>query len=211
MDKDACDSNQICNNFNGGFNCVCKLGFTLDPLANACVDINECQINNHECSEKHRCDNTIGSYNCIRLQGCGTGYTLNAQTGQCEDDDECVLKTHNCVAPYECKNTIGSFRCHKVRHHVQSFTTTKPPTTTTTQTPPPKTTIKYNYQQQYQTTKLVPIVVNPNQIHSSATVPNYQDYRYLPPCNVGMERNSQGACSGIMFFTILKEPTTMTI
>lgn len=29
-------------------------------------DINECQINNHDCVESQRCDNTIGSYTCVR-------------------------------------------------------------------------------------------------------------------------------------------------
>lgn len=48
------------------------------------IDINECQINNHDCLDTQRCDNTIGSYTCIRLQSCGTGYTLNAETGQCD-------------------------------------------------------------------------------------------------------------------------------
>lgn len=48
------------------------------------LDINECQINNHDCLETQRCDNTIGSYTCIRLQSCGTGYTLNAATGYCD-------------------------------------------------------------------------------------------------------------------------------
>lgn len=48
------------------------------------LDINECQINNHDCLESQRCDNTIGSYTCIRLQSCGTGYTLNAATGYCD-------------------------------------------------------------------------------------------------------------------------------
>lgn len=47
-------------------------------------DINECQINNHDCLDTQRCDNTIGSYTCIRLQSCGTGYTLNAETGHCD-------------------------------------------------------------------------------------------------------------------------------
>lgn len=68
----------------GGFRCDCKIGFNLDPLTNACEDINECQINNHECLEIQRCDNTIGSYRCIRTQSCGTGYTFNAETQNCE-------------------------------------------------------------------------------------------------------------------------------
>jgi hypothetical protein len=41
-------------------------------------------VNKHDCLPSQRCDNTIGSYHCIRFTSCGTGYTLNAQTGQCE-------------------------------------------------------------------------------------------------------------------------------
>lgn len=48
------------------------------------ADVNECQINNHECLEHQRCDNTIGSYTCIRLHSCGTGYTFNAATANCD-------------------------------------------------------------------------------------------------------------------------------
>lgn len=91
-----CDSNQECKNIQGGFQCICKTGFELDPLLQACVDINECQVNRHNCLQSQRCDNTIGSFHCIRFTSCGTGYTLNAQTGLCEDDDECSLGTDNC-------------------------------------------------------------------------------------------------------------------
>uniref|UniRef100_A0A336K111 CSON005259 protein n=1 Tax=Culicoides sonorensis TaxID=179676 RepID=A0A336K111_CULSO len=126
--SNPCDLYQTCTNEIGGFRCDCKIGFTLDPKTKACVDINECQINNHECLESQRCDNTIGSYTCIRLQSCGTGYTLNAETGQCDDDDECALGRHNCQTPYECRNTKGSFRC------VYRTTTSRRPTTTLTTT-----------------------------------------------------------------------------
>ncbi|CAL4132805.1 unnamed protein product, partial [Meganyctiphanes norvegica] len=79
-------------------------------------DINECQLGSNICQGSQRCDNTIGSYTCIRLSGCGTGYTLNRDTGQCEDDDECALGTANCEAAgpqWMCVNTDGSFRCRK--------------------------------------------------------------------------------------------------
>lgn len=148
------------------------------------TDINECQINNHDCLESQRCDNTIGSYTCIRLQGCGTGYTLNAGTGYCDDDDECILNRHNCVYPYECRNTKGSFRCDKPR-----YTTTPTPLTarTTVSTPrlpyyiPPQV-----YTQSYgrfsQTTTPNPRIEELN--------------REFGPCNAGFQRNVQGACSG---------------
>ncbi|XP_055383943.1 fibulin-1 [Condylostylus longicornis] len=121
-DKNACDTNQICTNENGGYRCDCKIGFKMDSTLNACVDINECQINNHNCLPTQRCDNTIGSYTCIRLQNCGTGYTLNAETGTCDDDNECELNSHDCPPGYECRNTIGSFRCDRKRHTTSRYT-----------------------------------------------------------------------------------------
>ena len=48
------------------------------------TDVNECQLEVHNCLTTQRCDNTIGSFTCIRMTGCGTGYTLNAHTGLCE-------------------------------------------------------------------------------------------------------------------------------
>jgi hypothetical protein len=32
-----CDSNQDCKNIQGGYQCICKTGFQLDPLLQACV------------------------------------------------------------------------------------------------------------------------------------------------------------------------------
>ena len=48
------------------------------------ADMNECQLDIHSCVDNQRCDNTIGSFSCIRTSGCGTGYTLNSQLGICE-------------------------------------------------------------------------------------------------------------------------------
>ncbi|KAK7789040.1 hypothetical protein R5R35_010542 [Gryllus longicercus] len=113
-----CEVNQICVNQPGGYECKCKPGFQFDIHVRACVDINECQTNQHECTASQRCDNTLGSYQCIRFTSCGTGYTLNAQTGQCEDDDECLLGTDNCknLGPtFQCRNIAGSFRCDRKR------------------------------------------------------------------------------------------------
>ncbi|XP_046406118.1 fibulin-1-like isoform X2 [Ischnura elegans] len=111
-----CDSNQDCENTPGSYICLCKRGFQMDPITQACTDVNECQVGSHDCTSSQRCDNTIGSFQCIRFTSCGTGYTLNAHTGLCEDDDECSLKTDNCAALgplYECRNTLGSFRCDR--------------------------------------------------------------------------------------------------
>lgn len=53
---------------------------------NLLTDLNECQLGLHNCETTQRCDNTIGSYACIRIAGCGTGYTLNHNTGECDGE-----------------------------------------------------------------------------------------------------------------------------
>ena len=58
-----------------------------------CADINECQLGVASCLQTQRCDNTIGSYQCIRYSGCGTGYTLNAATGNCEGEVRMPLRS----------------------------------------------------------------------------------------------------------------------
>lgn len=42
--KDACSSNEECINTIGSYMCTCKTGFRRDNLTQACVDINECQL-----------------------------------------------------------------------------------------------------------------------------------------------------------------------
>jgi fibulin 1/2 len=83
-------------------------------LTGECRDINECQLGTHTCHHSLRCDNTIGSYDCVRVQDCGTGYTINAETDSCEDIDECALNTHNCGQGFQCRNIQGSFKCDRV-------------------------------------------------------------------------------------------------
>ena len=73
-----CSSNQICENTEGSFECTeanadldsvikCPRGYSLDPLTNQCLDINECATGTHNCNEEsQRCDNTLGSYTCVR-------------------------------------------------------------------------------------------------------------------------------------------------
>ncbi|XP_011500132.1 PREDICTED: fibrillin-1 [Ceratosolen solmsi marchali] len=120
---DACSSNEECRNTPGSFHCVCILGFRRDELTQACVDVNECQLEN-DCLSSQRCDNTIGSYTCVRFLPCGTGYTLNAATEICEDDDECSLGTHDCGSGYSCRNTHGSYRCD--RNRIRTTSTQRP-------------------------------------------------------------------------------------
>ncbi|XP_053618965.1 fibrillin-1-like [Plodia interpunctella] len=124
-----CDQHQNCLNTNGSHECHCKLGFELDITTGACVDVNECATDQHDCiPESQRCDNTVGSFLCVRFLSCGTGYILHHATGVCEDIDECSLGTHNCARAgpqYNCVNIPGSFRC--VRKRASTTTTTAAP------------------------------------------------------------------------------------
>nr|XP_049705721.1 fibulin-2 [Helicoverpa armigera] len=155
-----CDQYQNCLNTNGSYECHCKLGFELDTITGACADVNECATGEHNCiSQAQRCDNTVGSYLCIRITSCGTGYVLHHSTGKCEDIDECALNIHNCGSDYTCQNIRGSFRCLRKRTTTTSTTPDyeyyyddseednststgdnqpKEPTTTTTETPIPQ-------------------------------------------------------------------------
>ncbi|CAG0882698.1 unnamed protein product, partial [Darwinula stevensoni] len=117
LGKDPCKGgNSSCINLAGGYRCDCPFGFQFTSRTKNCQDVNECQLGVHNCLTTQRCDNTIGSFTCIRITSCGTGYTLNAHNGLCEDDDECELGTSKCkeLGPdWECENTQGSFRCIK--------------------------------------------------------------------------------------------------
>ncbi|CAK1546756.1 unnamed protein product [Leptosia nina] len=134
-----CDQYQSCLNTNGSHECRCKLGFELDHTTGACVDINECATDQNDCIPlSQRCDNTVGSYLCIRFISCGTGYILHHSSSTCEDIDECAIGTHNCdrAGPeYHCVNIPGSFRCQR-----------KPKATTqATPTPTPNPDYEYIY------------------------------------------------------------------
>ncbi len=60
----------------------CPVGYTFNLERLKCEDVNECQTNEHDCLESQRCDNTLGSFTCVRYVTCGTGYTLNYNTGE---------------------------------------------------------------------------------------------------------------------------------
>ncbi|KAL3852194.1 hypothetical protein ACJMK2_015867 [Sinanodonta woodiana] len=110
--KHNCSSpNEVCENYAGGYQCLCSDGFELNQRNRNCEDIDECAKRKDKCTASQRCENTIGSYACRRLVGCGTGYTLDEVTQECKDQDECELGTHDCVAGYSCVNQQGSFRC----------------------------------------------------------------------------------------------------
>ncbi|XP_029851567.2 fibulin-1 isoform X2 [Ixodes scapularis] len=108
-----CGENERCHNLIGTYTCTCMDGYRRDSSTGPCKDINECQYGGHNCQIGFRCDNTPGSFTCVRSSGCGTGYTVNFATGLCEDDDECLMGVHNCQPGFVCRNTEGSFRCDR--------------------------------------------------------------------------------------------------
>eukprot|EP00731_Ephydatia_muelleri_P037202 Em0418g1a len=57
--------------------CSCKTGFGLSTNSKTCVDIDECQMNNGNCS--HFCTNTNGSFTC----SCRIGFALGGDNKTC--------------------------------------------------------------------------------------------------------------------------------
>ena len=87
MQFDDCVFPAECDNFDGGFDCICAPGYF--GTYNNCSDVNECDENIFTCPLNSACNNTIGSYNCA----CDLGYEEN--NGQCDDIDECNVG-HDC-------------------------------------------------------------------------------------------------------------------
>ena len=84
--SDNCDINAVCTNIPGSFDCLCKDGFEGDGttcdgiIVGQCKlnyftmifivpDIDECDTNQHNCTENAVCINTPGSYTCECEEG----------------------------------------------------------------------------------------------------------------------------------------------
>ncbi|XP_038630226.1 latent-transforming growth factor beta-binding protein 2-like [Scyliorhinus canicula] len=97
-----------CINTDGSYMCRCETGFTHLPEAEQCIDIDECSLYGSSVCGTWKCENTVGSYQCI--VGCQPGFQRTA-IGECIDIDECINGTI-CGTHGYCENTDGSFRCH---------------------------------------------------------------------------------------------------
>ncbi|XP_044279439.1 protein disulfide isomerase CRELD2 [Varanus komodoensis] len=101
----------------------CKEGWTKNE--EACVDVDECAVEDSPCRSDQYCLNTEGSFSCkacdrsclgctgegsSKCKSCTSGYEM--KDGTCTDVDECSLSEKVCVRENEdCLNTPGSYRC----------------------------------------------------------------------------------------------------
>ena len=100
-----CSVNALCesSDVENGYECVCTSGFTGNGFE--CIDIDECDLDTHNCLDSQVCANNVGSFSCE----CPSGFLGNGNT--CIDIDECSEETHQCTANSVCQNTIGDYVC----------------------------------------------------------------------------------------------------
>ncbi|XP_037379628.1 fibulin-2 isoform X2 [Talpa occidentalis] len=110
---------QVCSIVGDTAMCSCFPGYAIMADGVSCEDINECVTALHTCSRGEHCENTIGSFRCLKALTCEPGYEL--KDGECTDVDECELGTHNCQAGFECQNTKGSFYCQAKQRCMAGF------------------------------------------------------------------------------------------
>ncbi|XP_077569676.1 signal peptide, CUB and EGF-like domain-containing protein 2 isoform X4 [Stigmatopora nigra] len=100
VNNGGCDC--TCKDTSTGVRCSCPVGFTLQPDAKTCKDIDECELQNGGCD--HFCRNTIGSFEC----NCRKGFKLLTDERSCQDIDECYFER---TCDHTCVNSPGSFQC----------------------------------------------------------------------------------------------------
>ncbi|XP_054626796.1 signal peptide, CUB and EGF-like domain-containing protein 2 isoform X4 [Dunckerocampus dactyliophorus] len=100
VNNGGCDC--TCKDTSTGVRCSCPVGFTLQPDAKTCKDIDECEVQNGGC--EHFCRNTIGSFEC----NCRKGFKLLTDERSCQDIDECFFER---TCDHTCVNSPGSFQC----------------------------------------------------------------------------------------------------
>ncbi|XP_014673762.1 PREDICTED: fibrillin-1-like [Priapulus caudatus] len=77
MQPSVCQHADTCVNTDGSFTCDCSTGYSLLANGNTCININECVIGTHTCTQL--CDDWPGSYTC----GCMPGYRLESNLRDC--------------------------------------------------------------------------------------------------------------------------------
>ncbi|MBW03731.1 Latent-transforming growth factor beta-binding protein 4, partial [Eschrichtius robustus] len=106
-EEDLCQSG-ICTNTDGSFECVCPPGHRAGPDLASCLDVDECRERGPALCGSQRCENSPGSYRCVR--DCDPGYHAGPE-GTCDDVDECQEYGPGICGAQRCENTPGSYRC----------------------------------------------------------------------------------------------------
>ncbi|VDM73731.1 unnamed protein product, partial [Strongylus vulgaris] len=107
MSSYSCPEHSVCVNLPGTYFCNCTEGFAPKGLPlEKCADINECEMNLHNCGASQMCQNTIGGFKCV--DRCSDGYKY--VDGECVDIDEC-RQEGVCDRRAECVNTPGGYEC----------------------------------------------------------------------------------------------------
>ena len=109
MDSIICGDEEICENIQGGYICLCADGF-IELDEDHCIDIDECE-NGLNCNDKETCLNTRGSYKCLCIDGYQRELTdENGIYNDCIDIDECSDNSYDCEENENCFNTEASFQ-----------------------------------------------------------------------------------------------------
>ncbi|CAI8021725.1 Fibrillin-2 [Geodia barretti] len=101
---DPCDSNAVCSNMQGSFECTCIHGFTGNGTH--CDDVDEC-LSDSDSNCTQGCNNTRGGYDCF----CLDGFLLKSDGYNCADIDECYTDMDNCSSDAQCSNNVGNYTC----------------------------------------------------------------------------------------------------
>lgn len=109
-DVDECERgvdgcSQVCVNLHGSFKCACNNGYEL-VSERFCEDVDECTDLENSCQPDQRCENRVGSFECIN--DCPIGYYLT-DNEDCLDVNECL--TNPCGKDQQCLNSGGSYSC----------------------------------------------------------------------------------------------------
>lgn len=78
-------------------------------MGGLCIDTDECQQQANICPSDSACQNTLGSYQCVRK--CPNGMKLAEDGENCEDIDECSQSSSLCPSGKMCTNFMGGYRC----------------------------------------------------------------------------------------------------
>ena len=122
----SCTAPATCDDSGSEPVCVCPSGYTDDNGdGSQCTDINECDLDTHDCALRATCENTDGSFTCTcdapiytgngKTCSCAAGYTPDTNDnsfcvaengGDCGDGLDCV--SGNCVDGVCCKTACVS-------------------------------------------------------------------------------------------------------